>query len=212
MADMSVKTKTRLGFLASGRGSNMQSIIDACKAGRLPAQAVVVISNNRDSGALARSRIEGVAAVHLSSAVCPDPELLDRKITATLREHGVDLVILAGYMKKLGRHLLTAYQGRILNVHPSLLPRHGGAGMYGMHVHEAVIAGGDGESGATIHLVEGDYDTGPILAQRKVTVAPADTVETLARKVLAVEHELYVETLGKILNGEIQLPVRRDHS
>jgi len=209
---MSLKTKTRLGFLASARGSNMQSIIDACKTGRLQAQPVVVISNNRDSGALARSRTEGIAAVHLSSVVCPDPELLDRKITATLREYGVDLVILAGYMKKLGKQLLTTYQGRILNVHPSLLPRHGGPGMYGMHVHEAVIAGGDSESGATIHLVEGDYDTGPILAQRNVTVAPADTVETLARKVLAVEHELYVETLGKILSGEIQLPVRSDHS
>lgn len=209
---MNVKTNTRLGFLASARGSNMQSIIDACKAGRLPAQPMVVISNNRDSGALARARTEGIAAVHLSSAVCPDTELLDRKITATLREYGVELVILAGYMKRLGRHLLTAYQGRILNVHPSLLPRHGGTGMYGMHVHEAVIANGESESGATIHLVEGDYDSGPILAQCKVAVAPADTAETLSRKVLAVEHELYVKTLGKILNGEMQLPVRRDHT
>jgi phosphoribosylglycinamide formyltransferase-1 len=207
---MTASKPARLGFLASARGSNMQAIIDACKAGVLPALPVLVISNNRDAGALARARQEGITAVHLSGSICPDAEQLDRKITATLQEHGVDLVILAGYMKKLGLHLLSAYRGRILNVHPSLLPKFGGTGMYGMLVHEAVIAAGERESGATIHLVQGDYDTGPILAQRKVAVTPADTAESLARKVLAVEHELYVQTLGRILSGEIQLPAGND--
>ncbi|MBF8268699.1 MAG: phosphoribosylglycinamide formyltransferase [Gammaproteobacteria bacterium] len=186
----------------------MQVIIDACKADELPAQPVVVISNNRESGALARAQAEGIAAYHLSSSTHPDPEQLDRKITSTLQEHEVDIVILAGYMKKIGQRTLTAYKGRILNIHPALLPKYGGAGMYGMHVHAAVIANGEKESGATIHIVDGDYDTGPVLAQKTVVVTAADTAESLARKVLTVEHELYVETLGKILNSEIQLPDR----
>ena len=200
------KTKTKLGFLASARGTNMQAIIDACKSGELTAQPAVVISNNRDSGALVRARDEGIAAYHLSSSAYPDPEQLDQKITATLQEHAVDMVILAGYMKKIGQHTLAAFKSRILNIHPALLPKYGGAGMYGTHVHAAVIANGEKETGATIHVVAGDYDSGPILAQKKVTVSATDTAETLSGKVLAIEHALYVETLNRILKGEIQLP------
>ena len=203
---------TRLGFLASSRGSNMQAIIDACKAGLLPAQPVVIISNNSGSGALARARSEGIAGIHLGGSVYPDPEELDRKIADTLREYGVELVILAGYMKKIGKHVLAAYPGRILNIHPALLPKYGGQGMYGMRVHEAVIANGDSESGVTIHVVDGQYDRGPILAQKKVAVAATDTAESLSRKVLAAEHQLYVETLGRILAGDIKLPAVTDTS
>ncbi|OGT77707.1 MAG: phosphoribosylglycinamide formyltransferase [Gammaproteobacteria bacterium RIFCSPLOWO2_02_FULL_52_10] len=202
------KPKTKLGFLASARGTNMQAIIDACKTGGLPAQPVVVISNNRNSGALGRARAEGIAGYHLSSSTYPDPEQLDRKIAATLQEHGVEIVILAGYMKKIGKHTLAAYKGRILNIHPALLPKYGGAGMYGMHVHAAVLANRDRQSGATIHVVDAGYDSGPILAQKTVIVAATDTAETLSRKVLAIEHELYVATLDRILKGEIQLSVR----
>lgn len=197
---------TRLGFLASARGSNMQAIIDACKSGRLPARPVVIISNNGDSGALARARAEGIAGFHLGRSVYPDPDELERKIVGTLQEYQVDILILAGYMKKIGSRILAAYPGRILNIHPSLLPKYGGRGMYGIHVHEAVLANGDTESGATIHVVDGKYDTGPILAQKKVAVAASDTAESLSRKVLAVEHELYVDTLSRILAGEIRLP------
>jgi phosphoribosylglycinamide formyltransferase-1 len=200
--------KTKLGFLVSGRGSNMQAVIDACKDGRLSAQPVVVISNNRDAGALARARTEGIPAYHLGRSRYPDSEQLDRKITETLKEYKVELLLLAGYMKKIGGHTLAAFQGRILNIHPALLPKFGGAGMYGMHVHEAVIARGERESGATVHIVEGDYDTGPILGQKKITVAATDTAETLAAKVLVVEHELYVETLNRIFKGEIRLPAK----
>lgn len=198
--------KTRLGFLASYRGSNMQAIIDACKAGRLAAEPAVIISNNRDSGALARAETEGIPGIHLGGRDYPDPDELDRKIVETLQEHDVDIVILAGYMKKIGPGTLKAYQGRILNIHPALLPKHGGQGMYGIRVHEAVIAGGDTESGVTIHVVDDKYDTGPILAQRRIKVDEVDTAESLADKVLAVEHEFYVETLDRILRGEIKLP------
>ena len=198
--------KTRLGFLASYRGTNMQAIIDACKNARLDAEPVVIISNNRDSGALARARSEGIPGFHLSSRTCHDEDVLDREIVQTLQEHRVDIVILAGYMKKLGKNILSAYAGRILNIHPSLLPKYGGEGMYGIHVHEAVIANHESESGVTIHVVDGDYDTGPVLAQRKVTVDKEDTADTLAKKILAVEHEFYVETLDRLLRGEIKLP------
>jgi phosphoribosylglycinamide formyltransferase 1 len=199
--------KTRLGFLASHRGSNMQTVIDACHDGRLPAVPAVVISNNRDSNALSRAHMQDIPAVHLSAAVVADADELDQRIVETLRKHGVDLVVLAGYMKKIGPNLLAAYRNRIVNIHPSLLPRHGGPGMYGEHVHAAVLAAGDRETGVTVHLVNEDYDQGAMLACRGgIPVLPDDTPASLAARVLEVEHEFLVETLGRILAGEIRLP------
>jgi phosphoribosylglycinamide formyltransferase-1 len=118
----------------------------------------------------------------------------------------VDTVILAGYMKKLGPATLGAYRGRILNIHPALLPKHGGQGMYGRRVHEAVLAAGETVTGVTVHVVDEQYDHGPILAQREVTVLPGDTVDSLAARVLAQEHRLYAETLQQISDGRIPLP------
>lgn len=194
-----------VGFLASHGGSNMQAIIDACKAGRLHGTPVVVISNNADSRALERARTEGIPGYHLSGTTHPDPESLDRAILDTLVRHKVDVVALAGYMKKLGPRTLAHFRGRILNIHPALLPKHGGKGMYGIHVHEAVIAAGEKESGVTVHLVNEEYDRGPILAQVRVPVEPGDTPETLAERVLVQEHIIYPATLEKIAMGEIVL-------
>ncbi len=196
----------RLGFLASGRGSNLQAIIDACATGRIAARPVLVISNNRAAGALERAAAAGLATLHLSSATHPGPGALDAAIRDALAAHGVELVVLAGYMKKLGPLTVAAYAGRIVNIHPGLLPKYGGQGMYGMHVHEAVLAAGDRESGATVHLVDGEYDRGPILAQAHVPVLPGDTPETLAGRVLGVEHALYVATLARIADGRLSLP------
>jgi phosphoribosylglycinamide formyltransferase-1 len=196
----------RLGFLASHNGTNMQSIINACRRGRLAAQPVVVISNNGSSGALERAENEGIPAFHISSRTFPDPDDLDRAICETLKRHEADLVILAGYMKRLGPRTLAEFKGRIINIHPSLLPKYGGRGMYGKKVHEAVLAAGDKETGVTVHVVNEDYDAGPILKQVKVPVREGDTVRSLADRVLAVEHETYVETLAGILSGEIKLP------
>ncbi len=196
-----------LGFLASGRGSTMQAVIDACKSGRLRATPCVVISNNRDAQALARAWQEGIPAYHLSAKTEPDPGLLDAAILHTLQHHEVELVILAGYMKKLGMKTLTHYWGRILNIHPSLLPKFGGQGRYGIHVHEAVLAAGERETGATVHLVEGEeYDQGTILSQCRVPVYTGDTADTLAQRVLVHEHRLLVETLEQILAGKLALP------
>ena len=198
----------KLGFLASGRGTNMQAVIDACRDGRLQATPALVISNNAGSMALERAAREHIPALHLSSRLFPDADVLDRRITAALEQHGVDLVILAGYMKKLGSATLARYAGRIINVHPALLPKFGGKGMYGDNIHRAVLGAGESETGVTIHLVEEQYDSGPILAQRRVRVEPGDTVETLRERVLAVEHELFVETIGAILQGKIKLPTK----
>jgi phosphoribosylglycinamide formyltransferase-1 len=198
-----------IGFLASHNGSNMQAILDACKAGTLQANPVVVISNNSASGALARAAREGIPNFHLSGSSYFTPEELDRAICDTLVEHGVNVVVLAGYMKKLGSKTLKQFSGAILNIHPALLPRFGGQGMYGIHVHEAVLAAGDRESGATVHLVDEQYDTGPVLAQARVPVHECDTPESLQARVLQQEHALFAKTLQKIATGEIEIPGHR---
>lgn len=193
----------RLAVFASHTGTTLQAIIDAVRSGRLPARLEVVISNNRESRSLQRARDAGVRAVHLSSATHPDPAALDAAILATLRELAVDTVFLAGYMKKLGPAVLAAYAGKIFNTHPALLPKHGGRGMYGNRVHEAVLASRDRETGASIHLVDADYDTGRVVAQCRVPVVPTDSVETLAARVQERERELVVDTLAKLAAGAV---------
>ena len=195
----------QLGFLASHRGTNMQAILDACKTGRLQARPRVVISNNSDSGVLQRARKAGVPSAHLSTYTHPEPGALDRAILAILQEYGVEVVCLAGYMKRLGPRTLAAYRGRVLNIHPSLLPKFGGQGFYGEVVHRAVLAAGERETGATVHLVDEEYDQGPVLDQIQVPVEPDDSVETLSARVLQQEHRLYVRTLQRIASGEIEL-------
>ena len=195
----------RLGFLASGGGTNLQSILDACQQGRLHAEPRLVIGNNSGSGALSRARAQGIPARHLSGRTHPDPAALDTAIRDALRAEGVKVVCLAGYMKRVGPRTLAAYEGRILNIHPGLLPRHGGRGFYGLRVHEAVLAAGDRVSGATVHVVDEIYDHGPVLAREEVPVEPGDTPESLAARVLEAEHRLYPETLQRIASGQIDL-------
>jgi phosphoribosylglycinamide formyltransferase-1 len=198
----------KLGFLASHGGSNMQAIVDACKHGHLHGEARVLISNNSQSGAGARARDEGISFYHLSGKTHSAPGALDRAILAVLIEHEVEVVCLAGYMKKLGEQTLAAYAGRIVNIHPALLPQFGGQGMYGMRVHAAVLNAGAKESGVTVHLIDGEYDQGRILAQEVVPVLAGDTPEELQERVLKVEHRLYSATLQKIATGEIALSDR----
>ncbi|MGA2297742.1 MAG: phosphoribosylglycinamide formyltransferase [FCB group bacterium] len=194
-----------LGFLASHGGSNMQAIIDACKNGKLNAKPACVISNNSESYALIRARNEGIPTYHISQKLYPEQHDLDNAIINTFRSHRVDIICLAGYMKKLGDKVLDTFKNRVLNVHPALLPKFGGSGMYGNFVHQAVLAAGEKVSGPTIHLVDNNYDHGRILAQKYVDVFPDDTVETLSARVLEQEHILYSETLQKIAEGIIVL-------
>lgn len=193
-----------LGFLASHGGSNTQAIIDACKEGRLDAVPRVVISNNSESMALQRAKSEGIPGYHVSGRTHPGAAE-DREILRVLRRHDVDTVVLAGYMKRIGPETLAAYRGRILNIHPALLPKFGGQGMYGKRVHEAVLRAGEKVTGVTVHTIDERYDTGPILNQCQVPVQEGDTADSLAERVLRHEHLLYVETLRKIGEGTIVL-------
>jgi phosphoribosylglycinamide formyltransferase-1 len=174
--------------LASGAGSNLRAIAAAIDRGDLSASIVLVISNNSGSGALAFARARGVTARHLSGRTDADP---DAALTAVISEAGCDGVILAGYAKRIPASLVKAYPERILNVHPAPLPRFGGHGMWGLHVHQAVLDAGISESGPTIHLVDEEYDTGPTLAHRPVPVLVDDTPESLRTRVQAAEHDLY---------------------
>ena len=183
----------------------MQAILDACASGELPAEVALVLSNNGGSGALRRARESGAVALHLSGKTHPEPGALDAAIAAALAAHEVGVVMLAGYMKKLEPLTLARYQGRILNTHPALLPKFGGHGMYGMNVHEAVLAAGERESGQSVHLVDAEYDTGRVLAQAKVPVHASDTGATLAARVQERERRLVVDVLGQIARGELRL-------
>lgn len=190
--------RLKLGVLASGGGSNLQSIIDRSLDGSLNAEVVVVISNNSTAGALDRARRHGITSLHISAVTEQTPDAADKRITTEFESRHVDYVILAGYMKKVGPSLLARFKGRILNIHPALLPKFGGEGMYGMHVHEAVIAAKETESGPTVHIVDERYDHGPILAQIKVPVYPDDSPETVQKRVLAKEHELFPSVIQKL--------------
>lgn len=194
-------------MLASHEGTTLQAVLDACASGALPASVVLVISNNSGSGALRRAAQAGVPALHLSGAQLPDRAALDAAIRDALVEAGVEVVFLAGYMKRLGPQVLEAFKGRILNTHPALLPKFGGEGMYGMNVHRAVLAAGERETGPSVHLVDGDYDTGAVLEQRRVPVEPGDTAETLAERVQACERVLVVDVFRELSTGKRRLPV-----
>jgi phosphoribosylglycinamide formyltransferase 1 len=197
----------KLGFLASRRGSSLRAITAAIGAGELDAEARLVISNNADAGALEFAREHAIVHRHISAARAGGTEAADAAIAEALSAAGVELVVLSGYLRKLGPEVLRAYRGRILNIHPALLPAHGGQGMYGRRVHEAVHAAGDTITGATVHLVEEDYDTGPNLAQVRVELRPGDTVEDIERRVAAAEAPLFVRTLQAIASGELDLPI-----
>ena len=153
-----------------------------------------------------RAARAGIPGSHLSTKSCPEPDELDMSILTALKDHDVNLVLLAGYMRPLGEKTICHYRGRILNIHPSLLPAYGGKGMYGDRVHAAVLEAGDKVTGVTVHLVDEEYDQGNIITQSTVPVLDGDTIDILKDRVLISEHELYVRTLQRISIGEIRLP------
>ncbi len=173
----------KIAVCVSGRGSNLVALLEAL-AGEQQAVVALVLSNRADTPALERARERGIAAESLTDH--RDAAEWLRRLAA----HGIDLVVLAGYLKLVPAAVTAAFEGRILNIHPALLPEFGGPGMYGHHVHEAVLASGARESGATVHLVDAQYDRGQILARARVPVRPDDTPTTLAARVLEAEHRL----------------------
>lgn len=197
-------SKLKLGFLASRNGTSMRAIIEAAAAGDLPAEARLVVSNNRNAGALAYAAERGVPALAIPTQA--DPDQADARLVEALDAAGVELVILSGYLRRLGPRTLARYRNRIINIHPGLLPDFGGEGMYGRRVHEAVIQAGVSESGATIHAVDEIYDHGPVIARRAVPVLAGDTPDALEARVTAMEPEFFVETLRAIAAGDLALP------
>ena len=191
----------RVAVLASGTGSNLQAILDYLDAlgPRAGASVTLVASDRVSAGALERARARGIDTVHLDAAQRADP------LADLLESHHTDVVALAGYLRFVPTAVTRRWRGRIVNVHPSLLPAFGGAGMYGRRVHQAVLDVGVRVTGATVHFVDEAYDRGPIIAQWPVPVLPRDTAETLGRRVLAAEHALFPRALHAVIQGTVTL-------
>ena len=196
----------RLAVLASGRGSNLQAIIDAIEQGRLQAVLAVVISNKAEAQALDRARKHGAPAVFLDPKATPGREAYDAVILEQLRKHDAGLVALAGYMKIVTRVLLDAYADRIMNIHPSLLPS-----FPGLAAQQQALDWGAKVSGCTVHFVEEGVDTGPIIRQAAVPVLEGDTAESLEARILAEEHRIYAEAIQLFAEGRLTIEGRRVH-
>jgi phosphoribosylglycinamide formyltransferase-1 len=194
----------RLGVLASGSGSNLQAILDGCASGKIPAQVAVVICNVPGARALQRAEQAGVPAVLLDHRRHRTRDDYDWELIAALRKHEVDLVCLAGFMRLIGPALLDAFESRILNIHPSLLPA-----FPGMHAVRQALAAGVRVSGCTVHVVDQGTDTGPILIQAAVPVLEGDTEETLAARILVQEHRCYARAISLCAQGRVKIEARR---
>lgn len=194
----------RLGVLISGRGSNLQAIIDAIAEGRLRAQIAVVISNVPDAAGLQRATAAGIEALVLPHRGFPGREAYDAALAEALQRRRVDLVCLAGFMRLLGPGFIDAFPNRILNVHPSLLPA-----FPGLEAQRQAFEHGVKVTGATIHLVNAELDAGPIVMQSAVPVLPDDTVETLTARILVEEHRLYPMAIAQVLEGKWRIEGRR---
>ena len=198
----------RIGVLvgAKGRGSNLMAILNAIGAGSLSGQVAVVIGSFKGAPALEAAALAGIETVVVGTANRTDDEYGDVLLRA-IAKRDVDLVVLAGYMRRLPDVLTTSYAGRIINIHPSLLPAFGGHGMYGRKVHEAVRDAGVLETGCTVHVVDNEYDHGAVVAQRRVDVLPEDSVDDIAARVLGAEHSLLVDVIKDICSGLRPLPL-----
>jgi len=194
----------KIGFLASHNGSSLRAIVAASQAGTLAAEPRIVISNRPDAPALEFARAKGLATAVIQTL--PDPEAADELLAKTLGAADVDLVVLSGYLRRLGPRTLKRFAGRVLNIHPALLPRHGGQGMYGRRVHQAVLDAGETVTGASVHIVDGEYDHGAVLAQVEVMVHHGDDAKSLEARVMAVEPRLFIDTLQRIVAGDLPLP------
>jgi len=198
--------RIRIGVLASGGGTNLQSIIDRCEDGRIDAQVVVVISDRGDARALDRARNHGIEAVHVPVAKTGTDEWLeaDRRVAEVLAKAQVDLVCMAGYMRVIGPHLLGSFRGRVMNIHPALLPS-----FPGMHGQRDALEHGVKVAGATIHFADPEFDTGPIIIQAAVPVREDDTEQTLAARILKQEHEIYAQAIQWFAEGRLRIEGRR---
>lgn len=197
-------TPLRVGVLASGRGSNLQAILDACARPDFPARVVVVISDRERAAALERARGAGIEALFVNPKDFGDRDAYDTNVTGILQERGVGLVCLAGFMRILSPVFVRAWRGRALNIHPSLLPA-----FAGLHPQRQALDHGTRVSGATVHFVDEGVDTGPIVLQSAVPVQPDDTEDTLAARILTEEHRLYPEAVRLFALGRLRIAGRK---
>lgn len=194
-----------IAVFSSHNGSDLQAIIDGCKSNKINAKVSLVISNNKDSMALKRAEKEKIPHFHLSNTLFESEEDLANKTLEILKDYDIDIIFLAGYMKLLHNNILDSFENRVFNIHPSLLPKYGGKGMFGINVHKAVINNKEKETGITIHRVNSKYDDGEIIVQKKVNVLENDNAESLAARVLEKEHSFLVEIISDIANGKINI-------
>jgi phosphoribosylglycinamide formyltransferase-1 len=199
-----------IAVFASGKGSNFKAILEAIKTGKIQnAQIVLVVSNNSDAGAIDLARENNIPALHINRKQFETDEDFNSTLTSSLEKHCVNFIALAGYMKKIDPTIVRAFKNRIVNIHPALLPKFGGSGMYGMRVHEAVIESKEKISGASVHIVDEEYDNGPVVLQATIPVEVNDTPSTLAARVLKVEHEIYPEAIRLFSEGRIIVDGRK---
>ena len=198
-------------MLCSGGGTNLQALIDAVERGTIDGKIVLVIANASKAYALERARQHGIPAVFVSKKQAGSDEAFNDAILAKLREADAQLVVLAGYLPIVGEQIVRAYEHRIINIHPALIPAFCGPGMYGHHVHEAVLRSGAKISGATTHFVDEQVDHGGVIMQRSVPVLEDDTPDTLAARVLTVEHEILPESVRLFCAGKLGVDGRRVH-
>lgn len=196
--------KTVLGVIASGRGSNLQAILDAIKAGKIKATIGVVISDKPDAKALIRAAENSIPAIAVDRKLYKSKAEFETALVAELTRHQVDLVVLAGFMRILGSAFINAFSGRIMNIHPALLPS-----FPGLHAQQQALDYGVKLSGCTVHFVDEGTDTGPIILQEAVKVLPNDTEDTLSDRILAVEHKLYPRAVALYCDGRLQVKGRR---
>lgn len=194
--------KLKLGVLISGGGTNLQALIDACRKPDYPAQVALVISNEPDAGGLTRAEKAGIPHCVLDHKKYKSRQDFESAIHEKLSACKVELVCLAGFVRILTPSFTEKWAGKMINTHPSLLPKHGGKGMFGHRVHESVLKSGDHESGVSIHYVTAGVDEGPVIVQRHVPVLPDDNVETLRQRVLAEEHIAFVQAVKEIAEGK----------
>jgi phosphoribosylglycinamide formyltransferase-1 len=196
----------RIAVLASGSGSNMQAIVDACKDGILKslAEVVLIVSNNANAFVLERAKKENIESVCIERKNFKDEETFNKAILERLKDVKTDIVCLAGYMRIIGRNILKVYDDKVLNIHPALLPKFSGKGMYGHFVHEAVVKAGEKKSGATVHFANEEYDSGKIILKKEVEIFEKDTPEDVARRVLEVEHQIYPQAIKKVIEENLR--------
>ena len=197
--------RKRIAVFISGGGSNLQALIDASKSGQLSADIVWVVSNMRKAYGLTRAKNENIETFIFKKKNYDSPELSGADLFEKLQERKIDYIALCGYLQLLPEVVVKAYRNRIVNIHPALLPKYGGKGMYGKNVHQAVVDSGDKESGATVHLADEIYDNGKILEQYTVPVFDDDTAETLAARVLEQEHKLFPLSIEKLIKGKYEI-------